>query len=460
MTRNLPVWTHPSVLALAENQNPLETITGVARDVVAKAFDRGWSGPPFDPFELAALQRINIVAHHDVRDARIVAANSLGFRIEFNPSRPRARIRYSIAHEIAHTLFPDCASQVRNRLHHQESVGESWQLESLCNVAAAEFLMPWGSFSVLREDSLKIDRMLELQREFAVSLEAVLIRTVRLTDSECMAFTASRIESGQGADRYRLDYCVPSASCTIPVPPTGTMLQKSTRISECTKIGFTAEGEERWPRWNTSQLLEGVALPPHPKSLYPRVAGIVRPLQGGAPVRKITYLRGDATDPRTKPALVAQVVNDETPNWGGRGFAVAVRKRWPSVQSAFQEFARKSGLRLGDVHVIEAEPGIWVASMVAQKGYRSSGRPKIRYSALWSALATVAQAAEQLNATLHMPRIGCGEGQGRWELISDLIRSECVYRGLSVVVYDLPEADVPKSGQDLSGTLFHEEPWA
>ena len=76
--------------------------------------------------------------------------------------------------------------------------------------------MPWGSFSVLREDSLEIDRMLELQREFAVSLEAVLIRTVRLTDSECMAFTASRIESGQRAGRYRLDYCVPSANCTIP----------------------------------------------------------------------------------------------------------------------------------------------------------------------------------------------------------------------------------------------------
>ena len=142
MPESFSAWNHPSVLALAGDGNPLETIIEMARNVVAKAFDQGWSGPPFDPFELAALQRISVAARHDVRDARIVAANRRGFRIEFNPSRPRARLRYSIAHEIAHTLFPDCSDQVRNRLHHQESVGESWQLESLCNVAAAEFLMP------------------------------------------------------------------------------------------------------------------------------------------------------------------------------------------------------------------------------------------------------------------------------------------------------------------------------
>ena len=460
MPESFSAWNHPSVVALAGDRNPLETITEMARDVVAKALDRGWSGPPFDPFELATLQGIDIVARHDVHDARIVAANSRGFRIEFNPSRPRARLRYSIAHEIAHTLFPDCADQVQHRQHHKGSVGESWQLESLCNVAAAEFLMPWGSFSVLREDSLKIDRMLELQREFAVSLEAVLIRTVHLTDSECMAFTASRIEDNQEAGRYRLDYCIPSASCRIPAPSTGTTLRQSTRIAECKKIGFTTKGKERWAGWYTSQLLEAVALPPHPQSLYPRVAGIVRPVQKTEPVRQITYLCGDATNPRTKPALVVQVVNDATANWGGNGFAVAVRRRWPTVQSSFQEYAREDGLRLGEIHVTEAEPEIWVASMVAQKGYCPSVRPKIRYAALRSALTKVAQTAKQFDATLHMPRIGCGEGRGRWDMIVDLVRSECVFRGLSVVVYDLPTVHGPKSGQGLSGLLFHAEHWA
>ena len=450
-------WTHPSVLAFAGTQNPLEAVTKVAREVVAKAFDQGWSGPPFDPFELASFQKIEINARHDVRDARIVAATSRGFRIEFNPSRPRSRLRYSIAHEIAHTLFPDCADEVQHRLNYQESVGEGWQLESLCNVAAAEFLMPWGSFSVLREGNLQIDRMLELQQKFAVSLEAVLIRTVHLTDSDCMAFTASRIESGQGINRYRVDYCVPSARCKIPVPSTGTVLPKSSRIAECTKIGFTAKAEERWVGWDSNQFMECVALPPHPKSLYPRVAGIVRRRGKAETIRQITYLRGDATDPRITPALVVQVVNDATPNWGGNGFAVAVRRRWPGVQSSFKEFAGEQGLRLGDVHVTEAESGIWVASMIAQKGYRPSPRPKIRYAALWSALTKVAKKAKQLNATIHMPRIGCGEGGGRWELISDLVRSECVYRGLTVVVYDLPRRSSPKSKQDQSGWLFPKE---
>ena len=144
---------------------------------------------------------------------------------------------------------------------------------------------------------------------------------------------------------------------------------------------------------------------------------------------------------------MVQVVNDATPNWGGKGFAVAVRKRWPVVQSSFREFERECGLRLGDIHVTEAEPGIWVASMVAQKRISLLGAAQDPLCCLVVGLTKVAQTAEQLNATLHMPRIGCGEGRGRWELISDLIRSKCVYRGLSVVVYDLPAARRPEFGR-------------
>ena len=460
MAEKLRVWTHRSVLALAEAQDPLQAITEKARDLVARALDRGWSGPPFDPFELAALLKISTVARHDIRDARIVAVNSRRFRIEFNPSRPRGRLRYSIAHEIAHTLFPDCADQVRHRTHHQELGSDSWQLESLCNVAAAEFLMPWGSFSVLREGSLEIQPMLELERKFDVSFEAVLIRTVHLTDAQCIAFAASRIESGNSAGRYRLEYCVPSARYAAPVPPAGTILPESTRAAECTKIGFTARGEDKWTGWSTSRLIECVALPPHPRSWYPRVAGIARPLGKAEPIRRVIYLRGDATHPRTSPALVVQVVNDATPNWGGSGFARAVRNRWPNVQSSFRAFARESGLRLGEVHVTYAEPDIWVASMVAQKGFRPSTRPKIRYGALRSALAKVADEAQQRGTTLHMPRIGCGEGQGRWEIIEDFVRSECVLKGLSAVVYDLPNSKLPGSNPDRSGSLFSDEHWA
>src|SRR5207245_1567973 len=38
-------------------------------------------------------------------------------QIEFNPNKPKGRLRYSIAHELAHTLFPDRAEAVRKWDH-------------------------------------------------------------------------------------------------------------------------------------------------------------------------------------------------------------------------------------------------------------------------------------------------------------------------------------------------------
>ena len=431
-------WTHPSVLAIAHGEDPLEVITEKARDIVSKAYDKEWSGPPFDPFKLASLLGIRTFPRNDVRDARIVSVSNRGFRIDYNPSRPRARLRYSVAHEIAHTLFPDCAEKIRHRSHPEDSTSQTWQIESLCNLAAAEFLMPLGSFSSLRSGSLEIERMRELRQEFAVSMEAVLLRTARLTDAPCMVFVASRPEEPELDTRYHLDYSVASAGWKQSSPRPGTRLPESSCVFQCTKIGFTAKQEEKWIAGSRCHSVECIALPPHPRSVYPRVAGIVKVLDEISLTETIKYIRGDATEPREYPAMIVQVVNDKTPNWGGNGFAVAVRRKWPFVQRSFREYASTQRLKLGEVKVVQAAPDVWVASVVAQRGYGPSPKPRIRYAALRSALIEVACTAKQLGATLHMPRIGCGEGQGNWDLIGDIVRSACVPRDLCVYVYDLP----------------------
>src|SRR4051812_46947945 len=120
-------WTNPSVLKFAgSNSDPVAAIIETAQSVVLKAIDDGWKGPPFDPLMLADLLRIEIIARQDVVDARTTPAKNNRFLIEFNPNRPKARIRYSIAHEIAHTFFPDCHEQVRRRsaLHENK---DDWQ---------------------------------------------------------------------------------------------------------------------------------------------------------------------------------------------------------------------------------------------------------------------------------------------------------------------------------------------
>jgi hypothetical protein len=132
-------WTCASVLAFAGDVDPVEAITKAARDVVVRAMDQGWTGPPFDPLSLADFLKLDIVPRDDVPDARTVPVDRSRLRIEFNPNRPRARIRYSVAHEIAHTLFPDCSKTIRHRGIHRDTTTDEWQLEALCNIAARSF---------------------------------------------------------------------------------------------------------------------------------------------------------------------------------------------------------------------------------------------------------------------------------------------------------------------------------
>ena len=46
-------WTNASVLAFAAGSDPIESVIRRAEAEVQRAIQRGWKGPPFDPFELA-----------------------------------------------------------------------------------------------------------------------------------------------------------------------------------------------------------------------------------------------------------------------------------------------------------------------------------------------------------------------------------------------------------------------
>src|ERR1700730_2377145 len=161
-------WSHPSVLALNE-PDPINAIIHRARKLVLDAIERGWSGPPYNPFALAEMCGIQVLPTEAVMDARTTSGSDGRFKIEFNSQRPAARMRYSIAHELAHTLFPDCAVETRNRATHQQMKDDDWQLESLCNIAAAEILMPFGTLQEEATIRPSVDRVLDLRRKYRVS---------------------------------------------------------------------------------------------------------------------------------------------------------------------------------------------------------------------------------------------------------------------------------------------------
>jgi Zn-dependent peptidase ImmA (M78 family)/O-acetyl-ADP-ribose deacetylase (regulator of RNase III) len=443
-------WTHPSVHALAAGGDPVGRIIEAAKALSLGAMESGWTGPPFDPFALADHLGIRIVPRDDIRDARLVPIAAEKLQIEYNPNRSKARIRFSIAHEIAHTLFADCRTQVRHRLARDQMRDDEWQLEMLCNIGAAEFLMPIGSFPELQDESLSIDDLLSLRDKYDVSFEAILLRLQKLTNLPCGIFAASRREREPNIGRYQIDYALLPEAWKIALS-CGQLLPDDSVVSQCTAIGFTAKGDEQWIGETEPRHIECVGVSPYPEHSFPRVLGIVTMRKSRAGQRiSIDYLRGDACQPRgSGNRIIAHVVNDKAARWGA-GFARAVGTRWPVVQADFLEWsqAHRERFKLGNTHLSALEDTLAVFHMVAQHGYGPSPKARIRYSALADCLQQLATRAREWNASVHMPRIGCGQAGGRWEVVSELIDSALCRNGIKVYIYDLASGGKPRKSTD------------
>lgn len=442
-------WTNTSVLSFAAGRDPIRTVVQVARDVVLEAIDRGWPGPPFDPMKLADLQGLLIAPRGDIRDARTVPADNNRLLIEYNPNRPSGRLRYSIAHEIAHTLFPDCGERIRNRsAANPASPTDDWQLEALCNIAAAEILMPIGSLKAEDVAEFDINKVSAVRKKFDVSTEAILMRLANLSDQPCAVFVASQWDGSRDMGTYKVDYIIPTRSWAYQFSR-GMALPAGSPVTECTAIGFTAKGEVEFPGLSETLHLECIGIPPYPRAAYPRVAGVLTSKRS-ASAAGIEFLKGNALEPRgIGRKVIAHVVSDATPNWGGRGFAIGLMKRWPAAQVEFRAWAASADhLRLGEVHFTDVEPRITVASMVCQHGYGPSATARLRYMALETALKALVPWIATSGATVHIPRIGTGQAGGSWMMVQELISATLLAANVSVTVYDLPEERVPAiSGQ-------------
>lgn len=441
MKQKTKYWTHPSVAVFAGDADPIDFMIKKARKVVLHAMEEGWQGPPFDPFKLAEFLNIDTMPREGLFDARTVPIGSQRFQIEFNPYKPKGRTRFSVAHELAHTLFPDCSEAIRNRSTSTEARGDDWQLELLCNIAAAEFLMPIGSGMGFEREPMTIDRILHLKNDYDVSTEAISLRLANLTTEPCTIFVAAHT-SDEADTSFRVDYAVPSRSSTLNIPAQFE-IQGKTVLSECMAVGFTAKGTEQWstslPRLN----IECTGIPPYPHHRFPRIVGIARTKQIGQPKgQQLKYLRGNALEPRgSGPRIIAHIVNDKTPNWGA-GFPIAMKKKWPMVQKDFRQWVtlNRTNLSLGEVHTTQVSDDITIVHMVAQHGYGPSSKPRVRYGELINCLNKLATIALGQGATVHMPRIGAGQAGGNWSIIADLIDEVLVKQNIGVTVYELPNS--------------------
>ncbi|MDT2023303.1 ImmA/IrrE family metallo-endopeptidase [Methylocella sp. CPCC 101449] len=426
-------WTNPSVVAFSGTDDPVVKIQARAQQLTLAAFEDGWVGPPYNPIKIAEMLGATVVPNSDISDARTIAVAGKAV-IEFNPNRVRERVRFSIAHEVAHLLFSDALDEIRHR-GGSGNKRDEWQLEMLCNMAAAEFVMPIGSFPTI-EETVSLAALMKRRVDFDVSAEAFMIRLAKSVSTSVGVFCASPFES-EGAWSYRIDYYIPSAMAPTP-NIVGRIIPKESSAYRCTAIGFTDFGTEAWVSDRPLDV-EYVGIPAYPGASLPRVIGLIhyeRSVEGHSPIK---FVQGNALLARGDgPKIICQLVNDRASKWGG-GLASQTARKYPFAESSFSEWmiaSRKEAL--GQMHLVDIDDTTAIASLVAQAGFGSSVTPRIRYNALESALLRLSEAASARGASVHMPRIGMGSARGDWGTIESLLQDTLVRRGVNITVYEMP----------------------
>lgn len=150
---------------------------------------------------------------------------------------------------------------------------------------------------------------------------------------------------------------------------------------------------------------------------------------------QINYLKGDATAPQFEGnKIIAHICND-IGGWG-KGFVMAISKRWKQPEHQYRTWhATKNDFALGEIQLVQVENDLFVANMIAQHGINSTEKP-IRYDAVELCLEKLSKEAIKQNASIHMPRIGCGLAGGKWEEIEPIVEKTLLTNDIDVFVYD------------------------
>jgi len=152
----------------------------------------------------------------------------------------------------------------------------------------------------------------------------------------------------------------------------------------------------------------------------------------------IIYLKGDATNPISEGNKIIVHGCNDVGGWG-KGFVLAISKKWPQPENEYRSWYKSQvNFSLGEVQFVKVKEDIYVGNMIGQhKIYKDeNGNVPIRYDAIESCLKKVALYAKEINASVHMPRIGCGLAGGTWDKIEPIISKTLVEENINVVVYD------------------------
>lgn len=174
-------WSTPEALELAASVNSKDPEAAMRSHARALLHACGATSVPTPlPAVLAGADVRKVQVQPMVLEGGLRLRKGGGYTVLVREDRARTKQRFTIAHEIGHTIFCKAAphSKAQQRALARNAPAEE---ERLCNVAAEELLMPaWFVDQVCdwRDDPL--GATVEVQRQCDVSLPAALLRVGRL----------------------------------------------------------------------------------------------------------------------------------------------------------------------------------------------------------------------------------------------------------------------------------------
>ncbi len=148
----------------------------------------GVRGPAFNPFEYAEKLGISVEEKDNMVLDGLLTCDARGhFEVSLKKDVHAFRKNFTLAHEIAHTFFYGLLASPNS---FRGNLGSDPEEERLCDIAAAELLMPFSTFKadLFKDDSVTPHTLFSLMNLYKVSLEAVSIRTVTVSDNLACAF--------------------------------------------------------------------------------------------------------------------------------------------------------------------------------------------------------------------------------------------------------------------------------
>jgi hypothetical protein len=254
---------------------PVEAMRLRAREAVEQF--RATFGPLTIPLDVDAIASLLGIGRSDdapahSQDAELVPLGDGRVTIRINPDRPETRKRFSVAHEISHTFFPNykiktwCRTDARFR--RRENPDDL--LEMLCDIGASELIFPMPWFLQDAAGVYTGAEIADLARKYAASPEATLRRFAETHGRHVAAiflswklkpsqqarignrnqhnfFYEDPAELARQAKRLRLDYAIPSPSFAAAGHywPRDKSVESTGPLYEAAATGMPCEGECR-----------------------------------------------------------------------------------------------------------------------------------------------------------------------------------------------------------------------